>query len=150
VTGPGQPTPEDQQEYIGLVLGEIAALDGYSQRQLRLHRLARIVVIAAGSAVPVLAAWSAVPRPVLALAGACAVAAEGVAQLFQFQTHAVNTLNTRNALEREVNRFLMAVGQRTFATFAERVEDIREAADHGSREAWQKSTTPTIGQQPTP
>lgn len=150
----GQPAsrvrPEDERAYLVLVREEIKALDDYCRTQLLHHRIARTVVITAGAAVPVLASWGAVPRTVIGLFGAVAAAAEGVAQLFQFQSHALNTLKTRNALERELNRFLMAVGrhaERRFSVFVERVEEIREAADQASLDAWQKSTTPPDAEQ---
>jgi hypothetical protein len=111
------------------------------------HYVARIVVIISAAAVPVLASFDArtVPRPVLGLVGAMAAVAEALAQLFQFQTHALNALRTRNALERALNRYLVGADpnakEGSFSKFAARVEDIREAADNASLDAWQKSAT---------
>jgi hypothetical protein len=147
-------TPKQEQDYIQLVQYEIEKLDGYCRSRMRRHRAARIVVIVLGAAVPVFAAWGAVPRVVLGGLGAGAAVAEAIAQLFQYQSMAINTLRTRNALERELNRFLLGVGRyagmRSFALFAEHVEEIREAADQLSYEVWKKDTTPAVEQlQPT-
>lgn len=149
-------TPEDEQKYLVLVQGEIDRLDSESRTQFLRHRAFRTAVIVLGLAVPVLASISAVPRVVIGAAGAAAAVAEGVAQLYQFHSHAVNALNTRNALERELNRFLMGAahysgpGQRTVSHFADRVEDIREIADHASLDAWRKSTAPATAAQKCP
>jgi hypothetical protein len=147
-------TPEQEQGYLRLVQNEIEALDGYCRRQLRRHRVARTIVIVSGASVPVLASWSVVPRPVLGGMGAIAAAAEAVAQLYQFQSTARDTLKTRNALERALNRFVMGVGryagQQSFSRFVEEIEDIRELADQESYEAWQRGTTPAIGQAEEP
>lgn len=143
-------TPEDEQEYLEYVQGEIVRLDSESETQFRRHRASRTVVIVLGLAVPVLASASAVPRWIIGAVGAAAAIVEGIAQVYAFHPHAINALNTRNGLKRELNRFLMGAAhyaeRRSINLFAERVEDIRQMADQASLDAWKKSTPPAVRQ----
>ncbi|MFC4066739.1 DUF4231 domain-containing protein [Actinoplanes subglobosus] len=131
-----------QRQYLLNLQAEIAKLGDYSTKQLRWHRILRMVVILTGVAVPVLSAWSAVPREVIAGVGALTAVAEGTAQLFGFQTSGTQAMTTANQLERELNRFLMKAGpyatNQDFSAFVDRIEQIREAADNAFVEAWQK------------
>jgi Protein of unknown function (DUF4231) len=142
---------QDQLAYAQLVENEILRLDRGARGHLWGHYGTRVVVVACGATVPVLASIDSMPRIVFAILGAVAVVTETVAQLFQFQPHAVNQLHTRNALERELNRFTLGVrpydAPEAVRLFNERIEDIREAADQASIQAWQKSTVPV--QQPS-
>jgi hypothetical protein len=101
-----------------------------------------MIVITTGIAVPVLAAWSAVPREVIALVGALTAVAEGTAQLFGYQGTGTQAMMTSNQLERELNRFLLSAGpyaaDRSFGVFADRIEQIRESADNAFAQTWQK------------
>jgi hypothetical protein len=136
------PTPQRNLDYVTLVDAEITDLRAYSKRQLRRHRLARMIVIVTGIAVPVLSAWPVVPREVIALVGAFTAVAEGTAQLFGYQTSGTQAMMTSNQLERELNRFLYHAGPyvavKDFSTFADRIEQIREAADGAFAKTWQK------------
>ena len=102
-----------------------------------------MIVITTGVAVPVLSAWSAVPREVIALVGALTALAEGTAQLFGYQTTGTQAMTTANQLERELNRFLLSAGPyaagQHFGAFADRIEQIREAADSAFVQTWQKT-----------
>lgn len=151
---PGQPaphvTPEDERGYLRVVQQEIERLGHEAPRYQRWHQRARVSVIVSGAAAPVLAAWSSVPRPVIALAGVIAVAVSAVAEIFQLHSHAVNMLHMGNALERELTRFMYGAVPYTvpnrFSLFVDRVESIREIGNLASRDAWQRSATPAVGQ----
>jgi hypothetical protein len=131
-----------QREYLQHLKAEITDLGNYSKRQLRRHRLLRMIVITTGIAVPVLSAWSAVPREVIALVGALTAVAEGTTQLFGYQTTGTQAMTTANQLERELNRFLLSAGPyaagQNFGAFVDRIEQIREAADNAFVQTWQK------------
>jgi hypothetical protein len=138
------PTPDEEQDYLQRVRQEIKEYDRYSRRQLRLHRLARMVVIVSALAVSVLASWSEVPRAVLAAFAAVAAGVEAVAQLFQLLPSALAAMNTRNALEHEVNLFLFSARQyaalRSFPLFVDRVERIRQSGEQVFHDTWQKAS----------
>jgi hypothetical protein len=131
-----------QREYLQCLQAEITDLGKYSKRQLRRHRLLRMIVITTGIAVPVLSAWPAVDREVIALVGATSAVAEGTAQLFGYQASGTQAMTTGNQLERELNRFLLGAGPyslgQDFGTFVDRIEQIREAADNAFVQTWQK------------
>jgi len=145
------PAAATQREYLQKLSAEIRLLGDYSKRQLKRHRIFRIIVITTGIAVPVLSAWPSVPRGIIALAGALTAVAEAIAQLFRYQATSTQAMTTANQLERELNRFLLAAGpyaaDRDFSVFADRVEQIREVADNAFVQTWQKvvagSGTPT-------
>jgi hypothetical protein len=147
---PAHVTPDDERKYIHGVNAEIKRLKEEAPYYQRWHQRARVAVIVTGGAVPVLTAWSAVPRPIIALAAAIAVAA--VAETFQPQAHAVNMLHAANALERELDRLLYGfppyTGPGRFTLFGDRVSSIRETADVATRQAWQRTATPLPGSQP--
>lgn len=149
-SAPPESTPEDQRNYLRVVQQEIERLGHEASRYQRRHQRARIGAIIAGAAAPVLAAWSAVPRPILALVGGLAVAIGAATEVFQHQSHAVNMLHTGNALERELTRFLYHVtpytGPDRFPLFVDRVESIREMGNLASKDAWQRSSAPAVGQ----
>ncbi|MET0492903.1 MAG: DUF4231 domain-containing protein [Actinoplanes sp.] len=132
----------DQQEYLQLVQREIDQASLYSQRQIRRHRLAQIVAIIVGLAVPVVTAWSAVPREVIGLLSAIAIAATGIDQLCRYQQSGTQAMVTANQLERELNRFVYGAGtyaeHKGFNVFVDRIEQIRESADSAFAETWRK------------
>ena len=138
--------------YLSGVYQEMERLNKEAPRVMWRHQWARVAVIVAGAVTPVLAAWSAVPRPALALTGAIAVAVGATAEVFQFQTHAVTMLHTHNALERELTRYLFQgepyTGPDRFALFVDRIERIRENANAASRDAWQRSGAPVSPEPP--
>lgn len=131
-----------QREYLQKLAAEIRQLGHYSRRQLRRHRLLRMIVITTGVGVPVLSSWSAVPRAFIALVGAMTAVAEGSAQLFGYQSTGTQAMTTANQLERELNRFLLSAGpyaaDQNFGVFVDRIEQIREAADNAFVQTWQK------------
>lgn len=131
-----------QREYLQQLKAEITDLGDYSKRQLRRHRLLRMIVIMTGIAVPVLSAWSAVPREVIALVGALTAVAEGTTQLFGYQASGTQAMTTANQLERELNRFVLSAGPyaagQNFGSFVDRIEQIREAADSAFVQTWQR------------
>jgi uncharacterized protein DUF4231 len=131
-----------QREYIQALQVQMADHGRYFRRQLRRHRLLRMIVIIAGISVPVLSAWPVVPREFIAAAGAVAAVAEGWAQLFAYQETATHAQSTANQLERELNRFLFSAGPyaggRDFAAFVDRIEQIRDAGDNAFTKTWQR------------
>ena len=137
------PTQRPQElEYLQLLQGEIKKLGDYSRRQIRRHRVAQIVAIIVGLSVPVITAWSSVPREVIALVSTVALAATAIDQLFRHQQSGTQAMVTANQLERELNRFLYHAGtyaeRQDFGVFVDRIEQIREAADSAFAETWRK------------
>ncbi|SNT65880.1 Protein of unknown function [Asanoa hainanensis] len=141
-----------EKQYLQGVQAEIAKVSAYSARQIRRHRWSAVVVVVAGASVPVLAAWDVIPTVVLGALGAVAAASGGIAQIMQWQSSGVTAMKVSNALERELNLFLMVAGpyatSRTFEMFVERIEAIRDVADQGFLETWQRGTAQVEGSQP--
>jgi hypothetical protein len=148
--------PGIQREYLQILDEEIKKLSAYAARQLRRHRVFRIIVIIAGVAAPVLSSWAKVPREVIGLAGGIAAAAEGIAQLFAFQASATQAMTTGNQLERELNRFVLHAGpyagEPDFPAFVDRIEQIREAGDSAFAQTWKKAVgtaeNPAVAEDP--
>ena len=134
-------SPADQ--YTDGVREEIRQLGAYFAKQINRYRAARVLVILSAALVPVLAAVSAVPRWVLGIFGALAVAAEGIQQLYQFHRSALNAMSTANALERVLNAYMTGTGRyagsvnQVFPLLVEDVEKLRGAADKAFLETWQ-------------
>jgi hypothetical protein len=141
------------EDYEQRVRDEIKKLGAYSSRQQVRYRWARVVVIISAGSVPVLAAVPGAPKWLLGLVGAVAAAVAAIEQVFQLRRTSLNAMKTANELERELNRYL--AGVREYAAdpsepnaqhavdshFIERVEDIRESADHALVDIWQRPTT---------
>ena len=145
---------EYQRTYLQLLEQQINDSERYLSRQLRGHRVSRVSVIVCGAAVPVLASWSACPRPILGLVGAAAAAIEAAAQLMQFHSKAGNAMRASNELRQEMNLFLFEAGPyasgRSFSQFVKRIEEIRaqtsglflESLQHGTGQPAAQSEKP--------
>jgi hypothetical protein len=143
------PTESDHQQsqaelqYVERVRAEIRL--HYLNKQLRRYRIARLVVIVSAALVPVLAAATVVPRVALGALGAIAAVTEAIHQTFQFQRTGIEAMRTANALERELNRFMMSVGPYgtgdAIVSFVTQIESIREDADRAFYNTWRSPPT---------
>jgi hypothetical protein len=139
-------------EYTEGVRGEIRQLGAYFAKKITWYRIARIAVIVSAALVPVLAAVTVVPRWVLGIFGALAVATEGIQQLYQFQKSALHAMSTANSLERVLNKYITAVGRykgsadQAFPLFVEDIETIRSGADKEFLQTWQASAPSSTAQ----
>jgi hypothetical protein len=137
--GAATPTPAS---YVQKVREEKDRQSEYFRKQLSRYRVARIVVIVSATLVPVLAATPVVPRLVLGMLGAVAAIAEAVQELYQFRKTALNAMQTANALERALNKYMTSTRpyagteNQVFNRFVEDVEAIRESADKAFLETW--------------
>jgi hypothetical protein len=133
--------PHDQ--YTDAVRNEIRRLQAYFARQITRYRIARTVIIISAALVPVLATATQVPRWVLAAFGALAAVTEGIRELYQLRTSALNAMRTANALERVLNKYMTAVApydgtiSQSFPIFVRDVEAIRADTDKAFLQTWQ-------------
>lgn len=150
-----QPARTPEEQFIEGVRGEIKQHRAYFNKQMRLYRYGRVAVIVTAAGVPVLATVTAVPRWVLGLLGAIAVAIESVQGLYQFHRSALNAMKASNDLERVLNRYMTAIGPYqgppsvAFSVFATEIESIRAATDDAFLRVWQPTTsTPSLAERP--
>lgn len=145
-----------EDRYRAKVEAEIADQRRYARRQMRRYRVCRLAVAATALAVPVLVGVSWVPRVVLGVLGVAAAIIAEMQQLFRYQQTSQHAMKTANALERELNLYVMAAGPYAIprpqghTLFVERVEAIRAAEDKDFLSTWQTAAVSTADEKGAP
>ena len=103
------PVPEPSDEVLASferhVRQQYTVLARYHARQMRKYRVARVVVIAAAGAVPVMTTVDGAPDWLIGLLGAVAAASEAFLQLFRWRDSAIAAMRAANEVEDHMTRF---------------------------------------------